>query len=103
MVTPLYNAALNLVVFDKFWNLVTPQSVGKAHVAYESIELSPGQSVSVELKDLAYTSGTAMMTFKLERGVYYVVAIYHPGTDRLPDRSSYPIAVASNVVMLTME
>jgi hypothetical protein len=103
LVTPLYNGALNLVVFDKYWNMVTPDAQEKAHVAYDRVEVPPGQSVTFELNDLAYTSGTARMAFKLKQGVYYVVAVYHPGTERLPDQSAYPFAVASNVLELTVQ
>jgi hypothetical protein len=103
LVSPHYNAALNIVVFDRYWNPVPPNSVGKAQSAYERIEAAPGQSYSFDLPDLVYTSGTARMRLTLGPGVYYVVAIYHPGTDMLPDRSSYPIAVASNVVELTVQ
>ena len=100
LVTPRYNAALNIVVFDQFWDPVAPESVGKAHEGHERFEVAPGQSVAVALDDLVYTSGTARMAYALGPGSYYVVAVYHPGTDRLPERSSYPLAVASNVVAL---
>jgi hypothetical protein len=103
LVTPLFNAALNLVVFDHLWNLVSPQPVGKVHIAHEQLNLQPGQSLRVALPDLAYTSGTAQMTFRLSKGRYYIVAVYHPGTEKLPERSVYPLTVTSNVVRLTVK
>ena len=98
--SPLSAAALNLVVFDRFWNLVEPDSVGKVHVGHDLVELAPGETKAFELSDLAYVSGTAGMAFSLEPGVYFVVAVYHPGSDRLPEQSEYPTAVSSNVVRL---
>jgi hypothetical protein len=102
LVTPLYNAALNIVVFDRYWNQAVPKSIGKAHHAYEQFELAPGQSATYDLADLTYTSGTSEMVFKLDPGIYYVVAVYHPGTARLPDQSAYPIVATSNVVTLVV-
>jgi len=102
MVSPHFNAALNIVVFDSVWNEVRASSLGKAHIAHQRFELAPGQTVSFELIDLAFATGTSRMGYKLRSGVYYVLAIYHPGTARLPDRSSYPIAIASNVAKLAV-
>ncbi len=100
LATPLYNAALNLVVFDALWNMVLPQPVAKAHVAFDHIELAPNSGVTASLDDLSYVSGTAQMKFKLNPGVYYVTAVYHPGTARLPEDSTYPIVAVSNVARL---
>jgi hypothetical protein len=100
LVTPLYNAALNLVVFDALWNMVLPQPIAKAHVAFDHIELAPNSRVTVSLVDLSYISGTAHMQFKLDPGAYYVNAVYHPGTARLPEDSAYPIVAVSNVARL---
>ena len=102
MASPNSNAALNIVVFDRLWNEVPANSLGKIHVAYQQFELAPEQTVSFELSDLAFTTGTARMRYNLQPGIYFVLAIYHPGTARLPDQSSYPIAVASNVVRLAV-
>jgi hypothetical protein len=103
LVTPLYNAAVNLVVFDAFWNIVAPHAVGKAHVAFDEIELAPNERRSVSLGDLSYVSGTGQMGFKLNPGAYYVVAVYHPGTSRLPQDSEYPIMAVSNVARLIID
>ncbi len=100
LVSPNYNAALNLVVFDRFWNEVSANSIGKAHIAYQLYELLPGKTISFDLVDLTFTTGTARMGFKLKSGVYYIMAIYHPGTTKLPDQSSYPVLVVSNVKKL---
>ena len=102
VVSPHYHAALNIAVFDRYWNPVVPNSLGKIHVAYKLTELIPGQSMEFTLSELAYTSGTARMLFRLNAGEYHVAAIYHPGTDQLPDKSDYPVAAASNVVKLTV-
>jgi hypothetical protein len=98
--SPLSAAALNLVVFDRLWNLVEPDATGKVHVGREVIELAPGETKAFELTDLSYVTGTAGMAFALAPGAYFVVAVYHPGTDRLPERSEYPTAASSNVVRL---
>jgi hypothetical protein len=100
LVTPLYNATLNLVVFDALWNMVAPHATGKVHLAFDRIELAPNSRVTVSLSDLSYVSGTAQMKFALNPGVYYVTAIYHPGTARLPEDSTYPIIGVSNVARL---
>lgn len=102
IVTPQYNAALNLIVFDALWNVVMPHTIGKVHIAFDRIELAPNSHVTVSLDDLLYVSGTAQMKFKLNPGVYYVNAVYHPGTARLPEDSSYPLISVSNVVRLTI-
>lgn len=99
---PKHNAALNLVVFDRFWNEVPPSSLGKAHIAYELFDLLPGQSIRFELANLTFTTGTSRMGYKLKPGVYYILAIYHPGTTRLPEQSTYPIAIPSNVKELVV-
>ena len=102
LVSPHFNAALNVVVFDRHWNQVRANSLGKAHVAHHRFELVPGQTVSFELIDLVFTTGTSRMGYRLPAGIYYVLAIYHPGTARLPDHSSYPIAIPSNVAELAV-
>ena len=102
LVSPDYNAALNLVVFDSLWNQVSANSLDKAHIAYERFELSPGQTKTIELADLTFTTGTSRMRYELKSGVYYVLAIYHPGTTKLPEQSSYPFTVASNVRKLVV-
>lgn len=102
VVRPHYNAALNLVVFDRLWNAVPATPLGKEQVAYERTPLPPGRTVEFELDGLAFTTGTSRMGYALEPGVYRVLAVYHPGTERLPERSSYPIAVPSNVETLAV-
>jgi hypothetical protein len=102
LVSPNYNAALNLVVFDSLWNQVSANSLDKAHIAYERLELSPGQTTTIELADLTFTTGTSRVRYELKSGIYYILAIYHPGTTRLPAESSYPFAVASNVEKLVV-
>ena len=97
IVSPNYNAALNLVVFDRYWNLVTANSLGKAHIAYERFELLAGQTARFELANLTFTTGTTRMCYELKSGIYYIVAIYHPGTKKIPEQSSFPVAIASNV------
>jgi hypothetical protein len=103
LITPFYHAAMNLVVFDALWNQVLANSVGKVHIAQEHFEIAPDQSATFELKGLTYTSGTAHMAFSLKSGTYYIMAIYHPGTAKLPDQSFYPIAAASNIEKLIIE
>jgi hypothetical protein len=95
--SPLSAAALNLVVFDRLWDLVQPDAVGKVNVGHGWIELDPGETQAFELHDLAYASGTAGMAYSLGPGVYFVLAVYHPGSDPLPERSGYTTAVSSNV------
>jgi hypothetical protein len=95
--SPLSAAALNLVVFDRLWDPVQPDAVGKVHVGQGRIELEPGGTQTFELQDLAYVSGTAGMAYTLVPGVYFVLAVYHPGSDPLPERSGYATAVSSNV------
>ncbi len=102
LVSPNYNAALNLVVFDSFWNEVSANSLGKAHIAYERFELLSGQTINFELVDLTFTTGTSRMCYKLKSGTYYILAIYHPGTTKLPEQSSYPVAKTSNVKKLVV-
>lgn len=102
LVSPHCNAALNLVVFNSLWDEVRADSLGKAHIADQRFALAPGQAVRFELTDLAFTTGTSRMAYKLPSGTYYVLAIYHPGTTRRPDQSSYPIAVPSNLAKLTV-
>lgn len=102
LVSPHCNAALNLVVFNSLWDEVRAGSLGKVHIADQRFELAPGQTVRFELTDLAFTTGSSRMAYKLPSGIYYVLAIYHPGTTRRPDQSSYPIAVPSNVAKLTV-
>ena len=95
IVIPDYAAAMNLVVFDHYWNQVTPNSVGKVHVAYTRTDLAPGAAKVFPLADLAFTTATARMLFQLKPGTYHVAAIYHPGTAQLPDQSTYPHAAVS--------
>lgn len=102
LISPDYNAALNLVVFDRFWNEVSANSVGKVHIAYERFELLSGQTISFELVDLTFTTGTSRMGYKLKSGIYYILAIYHPGTTKFPEQSSYPVAITSNVKKLVV-
>ncbi|MCB0594622.1 MAG: hypothetical protein H6557_22730 [Lewinellaceae bacterium] len=97
LISPSHNAALNFVVFDQFWNTVPANSVGKAHSAAETLELLPAQSFRFEFESFTFTTGTARMTFRLKPGIYYLLAIYHPGTDTHPQKSSYPVAVPSNL------
>lgn len=103
LVTPLYNAALNLVVFDALWNMLVPQAIGKVHVASAQIALAPEERITVGLDDLSYVSGTGQMTFTLKPGVYFILAVYHPGTARLPKDSEYPTIVVSNVIRLIVD
>ena len=103
LVSPNYNAALNLVVFDNLWNQVSANSLDKAHIAQERFELSPGQTRTVPLDDLTFITGTARMGYSLKPGVYYILAVYHPGTGKLPEEGAYPLAVASNVRKLVVE
>jgi hypothetical protein len=98
--SPLSPAASSILVFDRLWNPVPPEAVGKVHVAHEVVELAPGETRTFELTDLAYVGATAGLAHPLRPGLYFVLAIYHPPTDRLPERSEFPIAVSSNVVRL---
>jgi len=100
VVSPHSNAAMNIVVFDRHWNAVPADSLGKANVAPQRSALAPGQTASFELIDLAFTTGTSRSSYRLRPGIYYALAIYHPGTARLPDQSFYPVAVPSNVAKL---
>src|SRR2546427_8409686 len=100
VVSPLSAAAFNLVLFDRYWNLVEPAPVAKVHVADERSELGPGESLGWELSDPSFVSGTAQLLYSLGPGVYYALAVYHPGTERLPELSSYPIVAVSDVVRL---
>lgn len=102
LVSPNYNAALNLVVFDCSWNAVPANSLGKAHIARESFELSPGQTVGFDLPNLTFTTGTSQMSYQLKPGSYYILAVYHPGTAKLPEQGFYPIAISSNVNKLVI-
>jgi len=103
LTTPLYNAALNLLVFDELWNLILPQGIGKVHVAFDRIELAPNARFTFNIENLSYISGTSQMSFNLKTGQYYVLAVYHPGTARLPSESTYPIIAVSNVAKLDIE
>ena len=103
VVHPGYPAALNLVIFDCSWNQVTPDSVGKVHIAYSQVEIAPGEFRTFALDDLAFTTGTAQMRFALGRGRYYVAAIYHPGSARLPSESAYSLVAISAIRELIVE
>ena len=103
LVSPNYNAALNLVVFDNLWDQVSATSLDKAHFAQERFELSSGQTKNLQLDDLTFTTGTARMGYALKPGVYYIMAVYHPGTGKLPEEGAYPVAVSSNVKKLVVE
>jgi hypothetical protein len=96
VVSPESAAALTLVVFDRSWNVVTPEAVAKVHTAREERELAPGESLAWDLADLSFVSGTAQMRYSLPPGTYHVLAVYHPGTG-LPEGSSYPIVAVSDV------
>jgi hypothetical protein len=98
LTTPFYNATLNLIAFDHLWNLIAQDSLGKIHRGREVVAFAPGESKTFDLTDLTYVTGTSAMTLRLQKGTNYVLAVYHPGTDRLPELSSYPDAAASNVV-----
>jgi hypothetical protein len=100
VVAPSAPAALTLVLFDRYWNVVEPAPVAKVHVAPDERQLVPGESIGAELSDLSFVSGTAQMRYSPAPGRYHVLAVYHPGTDRLPDRSAYPVVAVSNVVAL---
>lgn len=102
LASPSAPAALNLVAFDQLWNMVAADPQGKANVARDTFTLAPGGSATYELEDLRYLTGSALMAVRLQPGTYHVVALYHPGTDRLPEQSDYPIAVASNVARLVV-
>src|SRR5262245_59973661 len=52
LVSPDFNAALNLVVFDNLWNQVPANSLDKAHIGQERFELAPGQTKTVSLDNL---------------------------------------------------
>jgi len=103
LITPDYNAALNLVVFDRLWNNISAKALTKAHVAQRRFELLPGQSESFKLVDLAFTTGTKRMAYHLTPSEYYIVAVYHPGTAKLPEHSDCLIVVTSNVRKLVVE
>lgn len=98
--SPFGAAALSLVVFDRYWNLVEPAPVAKVHTADERTELASGESLAWDLSDLSFVSGTAQMRYSLRPGEYHALAVYHPGTDRLPEQSSYPVVAVSEVVPL---
>jgi hypothetical protein len=100
VVSPFGAAVLSLVVFDRLWNLVQPAPVAKVHVAEERTELAAGASLAWELPDLSFVTGTAQMRYSLAPGTYHVLAVYHPGTERLPERSTYPTVAVSEVVPL---
>jgi hypothetical protein len=100
VVSPFSAAALSLVVFDRYWNFVEPRPQAKVHVAEERAELEPGESLAWDLPDLSFVSGTAQLRYELEPGAYHVLAVYHPGTHRLPEESSYPAVALSDVVPL---
>jgi hypothetical protein len=102
VLAPSGPAVLTLVLFDRFWNVVEPAPVAKVHVAPERTELAPGESLDAALPGLSFLSGTAQMQYSPAAGTYYVIAVYHPGTDRLPDRSSYPLVAVSNVARLEL-
>jgi hypothetical protein len=70
------------------------------HAAREVIELAPEETRAFELTDLAYVGATAGLAYALAPGIHYVLALYHPPTDRLPERSDFPVAAGSNVVRL---
>jgi hypothetical protein len=103
VVHPGYHAALSLVVFDRTWDQVSPNSVGKVHVAHSQVNIAPRESWTFDLDDLEFTTGTARMRFTLARGTYYVAAIYHPGSARLPSESSYPLVATSAIRQLIVE
>jgi hypothetical protein len=103
VVAPFSAAALSLVVFDRYWNLIEPGPEAKVHVAEERAELRPGESLAWDLPDLSFVSGTAQLQYRLEPGAYHVLAVYHPGTHRLPEESSYPLVAVSEVVPLEVE
>ncbi|MDP8969064.1 MAG: hypothetical protein M3N52_00840 [Actinomycetota bacterium] len=100
LASPSSPATLNLVVFDQLWNVVRAEPQGKANVARHTFRLAPGESATYELEDLRYLTGSALMAVRLQPGTYHVVALYHPGTDRLPEQSDYPVTVASNVARI---
>lgn len=100
VVPPFTAATLSIGVFDRYWNVVAPRPEAKEHAAWNEVELGPGDSLVFELPGLSYLSGTARMSYALGPGIYYVLAVYHPGTDRLPDRSSYPVVAVSNVAQI---
>lgn len=101
--SPLNAAALNVVVFDRYWNAVQPQPQGKANVGYDEVTLDPGEAVQFALVGLAFTSGTARFAYRLQPGRHFAVAVYHPGTSRRPEDSSFPHAMTSNVVPFDVE
>jgi hypothetical protein len=101
--SPESAGALNIVVFDRLWNLVAPMAAGKVNVARSEISLEAGASTSVDIDGLGYVSGTAAMEYALKPGVYRVLAVFHPGTSRRPDESDYPVVVASNVVEIEVK
>jgi hypothetical protein len=100
LVAPQSAAALNIIVFDRLWDLVSPESSEKVHIASLDIAIPPGASQPFEWDGLSYTSGTARLVYRLGPGVYHVLAVYHPGDNRLPARSDYPAVIASNAVAL---
>lgn len=102
LVAPFAPAATNLLVFDHLWNPVAPQPRAKVNVAHEPLALGPGESATFELAGLTYVSGSAQMGFDLAPGRYVVLALYHPGTERLPENSSYPVVVVSNLVAVVV-
>jgi hypothetical protein len=101
--SPLSAAALNVVVFDRLWNAVEPEPRGKVNVGYDEVSLEPGEALQFELDNLAFTSGTARFAYRLQPGRHFAVAFYHPGTSRLPDESSYPAVVVSNMASFDVQ
>ena len=95
--SPLSAAALNIVVLDHLWNLVRPEALGKVHVAFQEISLDPGEELRFDLEQLAFISGTGQFGYEFTTGLYFALALYHPGTARLPEQSTYPAVAASEV------
>ena len=98
--SPLSPAALSIVVFDRLWNPVEASAVGKVHAGHDVLELGPRETRTFELPDLAYVGATAGLRFTLGPGRYFVLAVYHPPTDPLPERADFPLASSSNVAAL---
>jgi hypothetical protein len=103
VVDPGYHAALSVFVFDHDWDQVVPDSIGKVHIAYAEVELASGAAAHFVIDDLAFTTATARVRFRLPPGLYHVGAIYHPGSSRLPAESVYPVVVASQLTTLLVE
>lgn len=103
LASPGSTAALTFVAFDNLWNSIPPESLGKVHVAPEILDVPPGRRHVWEFRDLVAVSGTSSTVIRLPPGRFYIFAVYHPGTARLPERSEYPVIAVSDVATVTID